>query len=443
MKKIRQWGRRVLAVSLFVVCLLLVNEGFRFLLIDDTESYTRITLHEMYEQDNIDVLFLGSSHSYRSIVPDIMDQEWQVNTFNCGTSSQQTIASYHLLKEAEKRNEISRVYMEIYYDILNDNEEYRSPTAAYIVSDYMKPSLNRLQFLWNTGGKDYLAHGLILGRRNWDRLFDGEYLINNLREKCSDDYRNYAYIKADNEDYAGKGFVYNREAIISGSFSAKQTFAPVEDTCIAPQNQKYLNKIIDYCKENEIELTFYSAPVSDFRLAGCGNYDSFSEQIENFLAGKGVAYYDFNLCKSNYLMLKDDCFKDDHHLNGKGAELFSEAFASFFAENPDSSEVFWDNYTQKLEKEEKRVFGVVCEMLTAEDGTIKATILPVDNMEEELYFAVYKRSEEEEEYTLYREYSSEQEFSLLAEERGYIHIFVSNIPKEGTHTNEVTFYYGN
>ena len=57
-KKIKLWVSIVVFCILFVGC----NKFFQYILIDDTASYTRLTFHEMYEQENIDVLFVGSSH---------------------------------------------------------------------------------------------------------------------------------------------------------------------------------------------------------------------------------------------------------------------------------------------------------------------------------------------------------------------------------------------
>lgn len=440
MKRKVRYIRRGAALLAFAACMLLINEALRILLTDDADSYTRIAMHEMYEQSNIDVLLLGSSHSYRSLDPAILDEAWHVNTFNGGTSSQQPAASYYLLREIGKENDLSRVYMEVYYDLMSGNETWQSPTAAYIISDYMKPSINRLMFLWDTGGKDYLVHGLVLGRRNWEKLFDFSYWRDNLQKKSGADYQNYAYVTADNEEYAGKGFVYNREVIEPGTFAATEAFLPVNEEAISEENRKYLNKIIDYCQENGIELVFYSAPVPDFRLAGCGNYDSYVEQMESFLEGKGVPYYDFNLCRSEFLEMEDSCFKDDNHLNGEGAEAFSRAFARFFSEEGQEG-VFWDSYAQKMEQEKDAVFGVICEMEREADGSISARIIPVKNTDQPLYFAVYKRREEETQYRECRPFSAETDFVLPAGENGYIHIAVSADPDGTERTNEAVFHY--
>lgn len=79
-----------LMVSCLVFCILCIGIGkfFRYLLSDDASSYTRVTFHEMYEQDNIDILFVGSSLCYKGFIPEIFDEKLGLNTFNAGTSGQ-------------------------------------------------------------------------------------------------------------------------------------------------------------------------------------------------------------------------------------------------------------------------------------------------------------------------------------------------------------------
>ena len=46
-------------IIIFCFMMCIVNNLLRYLLIDDSSSYTRISMHEMYELDNnIDILFL-------------------------------------------------------------------------------------------------------------------------------------------------------------------------------------------------------------------------------------------------------------------------------------------------------------------------------------------------------------------------------------------------
>ena len=51
-----------------LLCLLI--KGCNYLVVDDTNSYTRLTLHEFYEsEEEIETIFLGTSHCFRAYEP--------------------------------------------------------------------------------------------------------------------------------------------------------------------------------------------------------------------------------------------------------------------------------------------------------------------------------------------------------------------------------------
>ena len=103
MKKVKSF----IFIILFLVLVYAPNEFLRYILTDDVKSYTRVMMHELYEQNEIDTLFIGSSHCYRSINTEIADELLQSNTFNAGTSSQTLLDTWYLLQEAGKvRNSI-------------------------------------------------------------------------------------------------------------------------------------------------------------------------------------------------------------------------------------------------------------------------------------------------------------------------------------------------
>ena len=91
-------------------------------------SYTRIMMHQLYHPSaNIDVLFVGSSHAYRALIPEIMDRELGAYTFNGGSSKQYLDGSFALIKEADKGNDLKQVCVELYYDIA-ETEPYAERT---------------------------------------------------------------------------------------------------------------------------------------------------------------------------------------------------------------------------------------------------------------------------------------------------------------------------
>ena len=165
------------SVEGIVVVALLFCVAYKFcywLVVDDTKTDSRLTMHELYNsEENIDVLFLGSSHSMRTINPEVADGVIGKHTFNAGTGAQYLEASYALLVEAGKSNDISDVYVELYYGQIGREIADRNNCAStYIITDYMRPSLNKLKLLLCATPQDYYGDTFDPVRRNRNNFFD-------------------------------------------------------------------------------------------------------------------------------------------------------------------------------------------------------------------------------------------------------------------------------
>ena len=67
--------QKLAAVVAFVALTAVLLALCDFLLTDDIHSYSRVMLSELYEQaGEIDTLFIGSSHCYRSVDPDVVNR---------------------------------------------------------------------------------------------------------------------------------------------------------------------------------------------------------------------------------------------------------------------------------------------------------------------------------------------------------------------------------
>lgn len=136
----------------------------------------------------------------------------------------------------------------------------------------------------------------------------------------------------------------------------------------------YVIKIINLCKENDIELFFYTTPLSDFLLYQLGNYEDHHNEMKSFLENLGYYFYDFNLLKPEYSMSDSD-FYDDNHLNKYGIKKFTECFCSVFAENMDLEDVFYKTYSEKKLNSKDRIFGL---LITNLDNTF--CLKPITNV---------------------------------------------------------------
>lgn len=374
----QKW-KNALAVICFIALFVACGSFLRYILVDDSSSYTRVMMHEMYEQEeNIDILFVGSSHCYRSLDPRITDEMFGANTFNVGTSSQQIDGSLALLREVAKTNDLDQVYLEVYYEIsqMPAFEERTDMVSTYIVSDYMRPSFHKLGYLLNASSKEHYSNSFILARRNWDKMFEPGYVDSVLKAKDAEWYKEYAYPFSEFERYEGKGYVAVNQV---GNTYALEHFTPIETATVSEDYINTLQEIIDFCEKEEIKLTLFSTPMPEFRLVDVGNYDSYIQFMNGLLEGTEVEYYDFNLCKGEYLSFDEDDYADTDHINAKGAEAFSQLFAEFFTGQIPEEDLFYDSYAERLQAQEEDVYGVIAEY--QEDGS--CTLAPVTNGNEE------------------------------------------------------------
>ena len=194
-----------------------------------------------------------------------------------------------------------------------------------------------------------------------------------------------------------------------------------------------MNKIIDCCKKNDIEVIFFCAPMSDFRLVSLGNYDDYVQEIRAFCDKNDVKYWDFNLCKREYMDLDESYFIDDNHLNGKGAEIFSLLLADLDIGALDPKEVFHNTYLNKVSEDNNIVYGTI--LYQNSDGFDIKTVKK--NYSGQLYYSVYQQ--EDEESIMLQEHSENTFVPIMGRKHGSIQIITTN--EKGIELNNTLISY--
>lgn len=418
--------KKVIPILCIIVLYIATTEVLRYLIVDDTKSYTRLMLHDMYtEESNIDVLFVGASLVYRSLVPEIADQYFGTSTFNMGSSSQGMDASLVLIKEAMKYHDIKHIYLEVSYDIalLEDNQDRTQMTSTYIVSDYLRPSFGKVKYLLQASSSEHYINSFILARRNWEKLFDYEYMEDLWKKKNTENYRNYQWTYEEDalEYYVERGFVANDSEMQEEDFrwnSKGYDRIKVED--ISSDWIRYLGKIIDFCHENRISLTLFSAPRPEITLAGKENYDEYCAFIQKIAGEAHIDYFDFNLCKDEYFDSTDRTFFiDAAHLNTKGARKFTEVFSGFFTGQIEREKLFWNTYEEKLGQREPMVYGIAGPADNDDHDQVLFKI--ISNRKAGMAYRIAAVPQEGE-YRLIQDFEENKDFALPVGEEGVLEI---------------------
>ena len=327
-KKLKEAARAFLVLLAVFLLLSLLVKGLNYLVVDDADSYTRLAMHELYTQEEpVETLFLGSSHCFRAYDPALYQELTGESAFNLGSSSQNYDTSYHLLKEAIACHPVKKVYLDMYYAFLFIGQQDRDLVQANIISDYMRPSVNKLDFVLHMSGSEHYTNTLLPFRRNWRLLGDWKYLEENLARKRQVAYVNYEPVVHEEERYVGRGFVSSSQVLKPEEITWWEKFSKIDLTGDDSFARSYVEWIVRLCQEENIQLIFVTAPSYEEYLKVVGPYDPAHAYIEELAEKYGVPYLDFNLCQQEYLDLMAGDYMDVDHLNGQGAGKVTETLA--------------------------------------------------------------------------------------------------------------------
>ena len=324
--------RKGAAALLFCLLTAAILAAVNFLLVDDVHSYSRVMLQELYGQaGQIDTLFLGSSHCYRSVDPAAVDAALGTHSFNAGSSQQLPDGSYAMLREAAAENDLDTVYLEMFYTGYNQSQSRDVPLACYLLTDFMGwNSPNRYEYLWEMGGLAAMADLLLPARHG---IASPGSLPSLWKAKLTDGYApgNYRYVTypEEGEAYRGNGFVYT-EGVVKDGFATLQDVKPEQP--LSEFGWTYLTRIAEFCRQQGIRLVLFTAPLPSAYVSNTADYQAYVDAIRAFADQYDTEYWDFSLYRDRKALgLGAEHYSDAHHLNGAGAELFTAVLCDTIA----------------------------------------------------------------------------------------------------------------
>ena len=338
----------------YILCLF-----FAFFLKNDTVCYSRTIGRDFWKQKSIDVLVCGASHVSHGINATVADKKFNQSIFNSGTSSQSINSTYYIIKQAIKQYDIKTIFLETDYQIscMPVSDDLKMTRKDFLVMDFLRDMQIRNEYIFKSSPppiKNILNAYLPIGAYK-EMTLEPKKIAKKIIYVCNGKYFRIDY-RTKNTYYAGKGCLLDKETVPDGGFyttSLRERINPVSQYW-----KDYVIKIINLCKENNIELFFYTTPVSDFLLYQLGNYEDYHNEMKTFLGNLGYDFYDFNLCKPEYSM-QDSDFYDDNHLNEYGVGKFTDYFCNVFAKNMDLEDIFYKSYSEKILNSKDRIFGLL------------------------------------------------------------------------------------
>ena len=246
--------------------------------------YSRLS--ELNKYQNVDVLFLGSSHAYRGFDTRIFKQRG-IHSFNLGSSSQAPVQSLLLLKKYIDNLQPKQIIFEVCPQSLSsDGIESALDIISNDKIDFqtikMAIKLNHIK-VYNT-----LIYSSIRQLLNLDKGFVEAQRIG------KDTYISGGYVQRDNVQFEYK--------------------SPLEKS-INPEQMMAFKELVNWVKSKDVELILVQAPVTTIEYNSYDDNVSFDKLMQDY-----SRYYNFNA-----LITLDDSlhFYDPHHLNQLGVETFN------------------------------------------------------------------------------------------------------------------------
>lgn len=264
---------------------------------------------EYYDEDkNHDVIFVGDCELYENISPVVLWEEYGINSFIRGSAQQLIWQSYYLMEETlkyEKPQVIVFNVLSMKYD-KPQKETYNRMTI-----DGMKWSSSKIGSIMAsmTEEEEFLDYVFPLLRYHsrWNELSKEDLTYFWKRDKVT---HNGYYMRVD---------VLPVENIPEPKVLADYTFGD--------NSYYYLDKMVELCKANDVELVLVKAP-----SLYPAWYDEWDEQMVSYAQEHGLKYYNFLECTDEIgLDYSTDTYDAGLHLNLSGAEKMAHYFGNILA----------------------------------------------------------------------------------------------------------------
>ena len=255
---------------------------------------TALTLEEVKDQKNVDILFLGSSHAYRGFDIRMFRKAGYSKVFNLGTSAQTPIQTEILVDRYLKQLKPKRVIYEM--------------NKPALCSDGLESTIDFLA----CDSLDWTLFEQAVGHYNYKAFNSGLYRLMVPHTPMKSD--SLTYKKA---NYISGGYVETKNAYYK--LTPPPDFSGLNQLEINTKQVEAWERTVQKIKESGAELMIVQAPVTKVFYKEILESKAFDGWLSTF-----GEYYNYNLMN---LQLNDSLhFYDGEHLNQDGVAIFNQVF---------------------------------------------------------------------------------------------------------------------
>lgn len=276
--------------------------------VDGTWNYTtKIKTFYSQEKDSIDVIGLGSSHMYCSLIPNVLWRDYSINAYVFSTQEQPIVASYYYLKEVLKTQTPKIVFLETHMFNIWDKYEYNDGLAGNAIES-LKWSCNKIALINELVPAEFRQEYYIPLLKYHDKWITKDF-VKPYRGQL-DPYRGYVFLSEQGE-----------APNISAEFDT-------EEITVNQKDMEYIYRFIKLAKEENLELVFVNAPAEHNQRI----YQS-QKILEKIANENEIKYIDGNKIVDNINIDVETDFYDTGHMNVYGAEKFTKFLGRYIENN--------------------------------------------------------------------------------------------------------------
>ncbi len=257
------------------------------------------------EKDSVDVVFIGNSHQFCSINPDLLYEEYGINSFMLATSAQTIPMSYYAAMEAIELQHPKTIVLEVSY-CANDFRTV-TPEMSHTFFDGMPPCEARelaLEDLIEEDERIYYQWTLGFYHNRWKDLGEGDFKSNLISPRGG---------------YYTEETQYNKIIPVIN----RDEKEPMPEEML-----KYMELLVTLCKENQVELILYAAPFNAMYPTDEMREDLYQRQrifnwVEDYAEERQIPYYNLFYEIDEIGLNGETDYKDTQHLNCYGQEKFT------------------------------------------------------------------------------------------------------------------------
>lgn len=308
--------KKIFKSIIFLIILVLSFQYYEEKIFKRFDSFLNYAYYKI-PKDSIDLLFVGSSHSYCTFNPRLFDHYLKCNSLNLGTDSQSFSITYSAILEILKRQTPKVIVIEVY-------PIKREPSIPALRPhlDTMSFSVNKLRLIKNS-----------LPITKWgNHLINTFYYHSRWKEFSilkKEEHKGYESWEERTNNKGFGGYVWDsvRYSLTYDIYEKIYNNIPNSSFSISENYLKLLEDLFKICQKKGIKVIIASPPVID-------DYDVlnilYNSSLKELMNKYNIDSIDFNTGKTKYEKIN---FLDNAHLSLAGSDEVSFEMASFLKEN--------------------------------------------------------------------------------------------------------------